>query len=388
MPQFNIRDREKRTQLPYSQKPYWKKVSKGTALGYRRNKRGGVWVVRTFENGRYHETRLGAADDLGTGTGLSHKEAMAAAVRGEAPDQEAYTVADAMDDYFENYQARSGRDRSIGQRIERIRDKLGDIDIEKLAKKDIEKWRNSLVRRGTDNPESLRKSRYSANRNLTVLKAALNEALTNGRATNDLAWRTCMPFKNVDAPRIRYLSAKESKRLANACEPDFRLLVQCALLTGCRLGEITSMRVQDVDLDAGTIHLPHTKSGKSRHVILTDEGTTFFQRQVTGKTPDDLVFTNYDGGPWGNNSQIRRMKDACEAASIDPPISFHILRHCYGAALAAKGVPLQVIAAALGHSDTRMTERHYAHIAPSHVRDQIQKHLPKLGIRRKNVASI
>ena len=54
MPVYNIRDREKRTQLPPSQKPYWKKISKGMALGYRRNKRGGVWVVRSFENGRYH----------------------------------------------------------------------------------------------------------------------------------------------------------------------------------------------------------------------------------------------------------------------------------------------------------------------------------------------
>jgi len=101
-----------------------------------------------------------------------------------------------------------------------------------------------------------------------------------------------------------------------------------------------------------------------------------------------LLLTKNDGEPWGSNSQIRRMKDACAAARIDPPISFHILRHCYGASLAAKGVPLQVIAAALGHADTRMTERHYAHIAPSHVRDQIQKHLPKIGIKPGMVAAL
>ena len=83
------------------------------------------------------------------------------------------------------------------------------------------------------------------------------------------------------------------------------------------------------------------------------------------------------------------MKDACAVARIDPPVSFHILRHTYGAALAAKGVPLQVIAIALGHSDTRLTEKFYAHIAPSHVRDQIQKHLPKIGIKRDDkVANI
>ena len=388
MPVANIRNREKRTQLPSRQKPYWKKIRRGMALGYRRNKRGGVWIVRCYENGRYHEKRLAIADDLGDGTGLSHRQALEAAVRGEVPDEDACTVEDALEAYLANYQARSGRDRSIGQRIRRIRDKLGDIEVDKLTKKDIEKWRNSLVRTDTKDKELLRKSRYSTNRNLTILKAALNEALTNGHATSDLAWRTCKSFKNVNAPKIRYLSSKETKRLVNACEPDFRLLVQCALLTGCRLGEILSMRVQDVDLEARTVHLPHTKSGIPRHVVLTDEGRTFFQQQVIGKKPNNLLLTKNDGELWGSNSQIRRMKDACAAARIDPPISFHILRHCYGASLAAKGVPLQIIAAALGHADTRMTERHYAHIAPSHVRDQIQKHLPKIGIKPGMVAAL
>ena len=39
-----------------------------------------------------------------------------------------------------------------------------------------------------------------------------------------------------------------------------------------------------------------------------------------------------------------------------------------------------VIAAQLGHSDTRMTEKHYAHLAPSYVADTIRASLPKLGI--------
>jgi hypothetical protein len=41
---------------------------------------------------------------------------------------------------------------------------------------------------------------------------------------------------------------------------------------------------------------------------------------------------------------------------------------------------LGVIAAQLGHADTRMTERHYAHLAPSYVADTIRAHFPKLGI--------
>ena len=39
-----------------------------------------------------------------------------------------------------------------------------------------------------------------------------------------------------------------------------------------------------------------------------------------------------------------------------------------------------VIAAQLGHSDTRMTEKHYAHLSPSYVADTIRAHFPTLGI--------
>jgi len=45
-----------------------------------------------------------------------------------------------------------------------------------------------------------------------------------------------------------------------------------------------------------------------------------------------------------------------------------------------RGVPMQVIAKQLGHADTRMTERHYAHLSPSYVADTIRASFPTLGI--------
>ena len=45
-----------------------------------------------------------------------------------------------------------------------------------------------------------------------------------------------------------------------------------------------------------------------------------------------------------------------------------------------KGVPMGVIAAQLGHTDMRMTEKHDAHIAPSYVADTIRANFPTLGI--------
>jgi integrase len=74
------------------------------------------------------------------------------------------------------------------------------------------------------------------------------------------------------------------------------------------------------------------------------------------------------------------MLAACERAKIKPAISFHVLRHTHGSTLAMRGVPMGVIAEQLGHADTRMTEKHYAHLAPSYVADTIRAHFPTLGI--------
>ena len=61
-------------------------------------------------------------------------------------------------------------------------------------------------------------------------------------------------------------------------------------------------------------------------------------------------------------------------------MTFHILRHTHGSHLAMNGVPMGVIAAQLGHADTRMTEKHYAHLAPSYVAQTIRANFPVLGL--------
>jgi integrase len=83
---------------------------------------------------------------------------------------------------------------------------------------------------------------------------------------------------------------------------------------------------------------------------------------------------------WGKSDQSRFMREACATAENTPAISFHDLRHTYGSRLAMRGVPMGVIAVQLGHADTRMTERHYAHLAPSYVADTVRAAFGPLGI--------
>src|SRR5262249_37593247 len=231
-----------------------------------------------------------------------------------------------------------------------------------------------------DDDEARRKRKASANRILTMLKAALNRAFNRGRVPNDTAWRKVKPFRNVDAPVIRYLTVEESRRLVNACPPEFRRLVQAALLTGCRYSELCRVKPGDFNPDAGTLTVRISKSGKPRHVVLTDEGAAMFAGWVAGLPPTELIFRRSNGRAWGPSDQQRPIALASSHASINPPATFHVLRHTHGSMLAMRGTPLGVIAAQLGHADTRITERHYAHLAPSYVADTIRASFPALGM--------
>lgn len=230
---------------------------------------------------------------------------------------------------------------------------------------------------------------------LTILKAALNHTRVEGKVTCPAdAWSAVKAFREADKGKIRYLLDAEITRLVNVCPPDFRELVTAALLTGCRYGELSVMKMGDFDPQAGTVHIARSKSGKARHVALTQEGRDFFAQVTAGQAGADLIFSRnglvrqatrntpaeMKRSPWGKSHQCRFMQDACANAKIMPAASFHELRHTYASRLAMRGVPMGVIAAQLGHSDTRMTERHYAHLGPTYVADTVRQAFGELGI--------
>ena len=91
------------------------------------------------------------------------------------------------------------------------------------------------------------------------------------------------------------------------------------------------------------------------------------------------MLTRASGEPWGPSNCTLLMAQACRAANIMPPAGFHIIRHTAASHLVMSGVPLNVVAHNLGHADTRMTEKHYAHLAPSYLAETIRKFAPTFG---------
>jgi integrase len=412
--------REARGKLKPRGKLYFREIERGLHLGYRRLKgRAGTWWVRHYVGNRsYTVVSIGAADDLSDADGeaiLDFKQAqdkarerMVSRAHEAVGKAKPLTVNQAMAAYldFLDDNRKSGADARF--RYEAfIKDQLGDTAINDLTSDQIRAWHVGLARKpprirtkpdapqrhraiGTD-AESVRKRKATANRTLTVLKAALNRAWRNKRklVPSDAEWRAVEPFENADAARIRYLSLAEGRRLINACDSDFRKLVRAALQSGCRYGELARLTVADFNDDVGTLAINVTKTGKPRHVVLTDEGVAFFRQLCAGRAGDQLILPKSDGSPWQKSHQARPMKEACENAKIKPAVNFHALRHTWASLSAMAGVPLLVVAKNMGHSDTRMVEKHYGHLAPSYIADAIRAGAPKFGaVKPANVRAI
>jgi len=408
-----IDTRSARAKLAERREPYWTVISAGNALGYRRGAKGGTWIAKFRDaDGKRHLESLGAADDARDADGLSAFSFSQAQERARTwfqrkareqagdfvPLDRPYTVTDALADYRADYQRRSGKatDRLDASSAAWIGPELGTVRLDKLTKGRIVGWHHKIAempprlrtktgmtqkhREPDKSPEAVRRRRSTANRVLTILKAALNHAHREGRCAGDDAWRTVQPFREADAVRLRYLSDDEARRLTNACPPDFRALVMAGLLTGCRYGELAAMIGEDFNQDAGTVRVRTSKSGKPRHVVLTHEGHDFIAALAAGRAGDVRLFVRCNGKPWAKSEQQRPLAAACAAARIEPAVNFHGLRHTYASRLAMRGVPLAVIAAQLGHSDTRMVEKHYGHLSPSYVADTVRAAFGSLGL--------
>jgi len=389
---------------------YWRALEPGLHIGYYKSREGtGSWVrrCRDPETKRYRQEPLGIADDNSDPDGveiLNFAQAVRKAREERAARAQAgYTVAIAMDDYLDALEAdgRSPdalrdaryRDRAF------IRPKLGGLELSKLTTDRLQRWRNDLAtapprlrtregepqkHRDPSGEDGARQRRATANRIWTTLRAALNHAFHADKIDSDKAWRKVKPFRGVERARLHYLKLAEAKRLDNALDPCLRPLWRGALHTGARYGQLITLTVADFNSDAGTLRMRSRKGDgtvKTFHVHLTTEAQQFFARLCAGRDPNGLIFARPDGTRWRKSHQIRPLKEASVRAKVSPPATFHTARHTFASHAIMNGVPLMVVAQALGHADTRMVERVYGHLAPSYVAEAIRAGAPKFDFK-------
>jgi integrase len=314
----NLENPTARSRLKRGRQAHWQALQSNCAFGYRRSltDKAGQWKLRRYLGpNKYQVIELGPADDKQEANGqtiLNFDQAIAKArsmVETNSDKIQRITVRQAMTLYVA-YKRRLGQsvDDVMSRGTAHILPPLGNKVVTEQTDDQLQQWLFDMASAPAQNrpkkgkvqfrpepegEEAIRKRRATANRVLTMLKAILNHVYDKGHVKHRDAWgRKLKPFKEVDAPPVRYLSMAETQRALNVCDIEFRPLARAALETGARYSELGRMLVVDFNPDSGTVAVRKSKSGKARHIILTDEGTTFFRSHCAGRAGSERMFTH------------------------------------------------------------------------------------------------
>ncbi|EXM40472.1 integrase [Ruminococcus albus SY3] len=287
-----------------------------------------------------------------------------------------------------------------------VRDDLGKYKIKGIKHSDVLSYYNLLL-----DERGLKQNTID---NIhTVLHQVLDLAVQDGYlranpSTNAL--RHIKQARNTENEKKRALTREEQDIFLNYLSRNGKYhhwypIFYIMLNTGMRVGEITGLRWEDVDLDEGfisvnhmlvyynhkengcyfNIHTPKTKAGERTIPILNGVKEAFIQEEhyqreaeiectVTIDGYTNFVFVNRFGNVHNQgtlNKAIRRITRDCneeiiakskgkENATLLPRFSCHSLRHTFATRLCESGVNIKVIQDVLGHADFNTTMNVYA----------------------------
>ena len=244
---------------------------------------------------------------------------------------------------------------------------FGATPIERIEREDVADLIATLLGKGLA-PKSVRNIH-------ATLTAMLNLAVRRG-------WIASAPCASDELPvipectEIRFLTPDELALMLGAVNDDLdRAVYLTAAMTGLRQGELRALRWADVDFASEKVRVRRgywrgqvvaPKGRRARSVPMAPEvaaALDALSRRERFTGADDLVFT-VSGGPVLAKTLRLHLRAALRTAGLDDGHVFHDLRHSFGTALAAAGVPVGTIQAWMGHQSLATTQV-YMHYSPS-----------------------
>jgi len=188
--------------------------------------------------------------------------------------------------------------------------------------------------------------------------------------------RTVTPRRrpNADLRTREYLTEAEVERLLKATRANRwghrdATMILVAYRHGLRASELTDLRWDQIDFNAGTMAVRRAKKGTpATHPIRGDEMRALRRLQREQEPKSAFVFTSERGAPFTTAGFARMIERAGEAAGFKFKAHPHMLRHACGFALANKGHDTRSLQAYLGHKNIQHTVR-YTELAPTKFKD-------------------
>jgi len=374
-----VKDREA---LKSRREPYWQRLQAGRFLGYRPSTRegAGTWIARAYdENSRKY--RLKSLGDFGDRTpserfAIAKREAEEFASTVESGGHmrdAAETVADACRNYAKvNLEAEGRFKRYV------YSDALAPVKLARLRRHHLLEWRNrlekrpALVSRNKEGEQRTReRSPASVNRDMAMLRAALNKVLAPGAPGTDAAWQEALrPIRNADRQRTLYLDREQRRKLLECVSAEAEAFVRALCLLPLRPGAVAALNAGDFDRRTRELTIGKDKSGRPRRILLPPEVAALFADQAKNKLPAAPLFARANGKAWDRNSWKAPIAEAAVAARLPSGATAYTLRHSTITDLVVAGVPLLTVAQ-ISDTSAEMIERHYGHLVQEHVTEAL-----------------
>lgn len=293
------------------------------------------------------------------------------------------TVGDLVDKFLKDVVEKPGR--RAGQvatekpRLARIREALGKLTLDMLSPQDVASWRDKRLKEA-----AAQTVRHDMNQLSVVLNTAISEW---GVQTVNIVRDVKKP--SLPAGRDRRVSKEEIEALLS--EADFvparggrpvgrgmKPIIELAVETSMRLGELLNLEWRLIDLERRIAHLPKTKNGESRTVALSTKAVATLMAMKETPRDDGKVFDwarsdSFVGRFGGLVERARTRYEAkCELDDVKPDpaflrgLRFHDLRHEATSRLFEKGLNPMEVASMTGHKSMQMLKR-YTHVEASKV---------------------
>lgn len=376
-----------RAKLKPKREPYWFRINKGFALGYRKMTATseGTWILRTLDDATGKKTYKTLGDFSELPDHQRFDAAQNAAMKLlDHVSKGGITTPKTIKDVCDNYAAHIRQTKTERAALDAERrfkgyvlddERFAKLEVSKLTPAHVDTWRKKLINRpvkqgmrGTKRKaegyalDKLAKLRTPStlNRDMTPFRAALNLAFEEGWITTDFAWRGKLkPLEDADTKRELYLDKTQRAKFISCALPDLALFLRGMASLPVRPGALANLKVGDYDRRIHSLKIKD-KTG-TRTIKLPKTISELFTAQAKDKLPTAPLFPRADGSAWNKDSWKYPVKDAALVAKMPDGATAYTLRHSVITDLVHGGTDLLTVAQISGTS-VRMIEKHYGHL--------------------------
>lgn len=354
--------------------PHWQRIRPGCFIGYRPSVRegAGTWIARAYDEDK-RAYRLKALGDFGE---LPARDRFVAAKKeveaffdlvesGGFVEVKVETVEDACRRY-----AMANPDAEGRFRRHVYSHSIAKLKLAKVRRNHLNDWRQMLAekpamvsRRKKGDQITRPRAPASVNRDMAMLRAALNGVLAHGTPGTEAAWQEALKsIRNADRQRTLYLDRDQRRALLANLDAEAEPFVRALCLLPLRPGAVAHLTVADFDKRTCELNIGKDKSGKSRRILIPNAAVELFTEQAMDKIVAAPLLMQANGKPWDKNSWKKPINEAVIKANLPKGTTAYTLRHSTITDLVIGGLPLLTIAQ-ISDTSAEMIERHYGHLS-------------------------